>query len=250
MTDLLQREVLAPVQGYRQKLPRIRRPTSRPTSLSPPSPAAPKELFVAIRESAGGGYLTANLSRAVVQTVRQSSVDDSQYEVDEFFEVADAWQVESTEVSLPSDSGRLPDELTRRLESLLRDAEQKGKLRVVVESFSKLVAAEIASKGETALGSFLDHARRLDGLGQTDTALDIIFDQVDEMLLADEFDRVNQLLIDTTTVEFSVELLLGILTATLPAKSRLPNRCEFFDRVVQTLQSRGEFKDRLLIGLD
>ena len=134
--------------------------------------------------------------------------------------------------------------------SLLRDAEDTGQLRVVIESFGELVAAEIANKGETALGSFLDQARRLDGLGQTDTALDIIFDQVDEMLLAGEFDRVNQLLVDTSVDEYSVELLLGVLTATLPAKGQLPDRCAFFQRVAQTLEARGGLQDGLLVGLD
>jgi hypothetical protein len=103
---------------------------------------------------------------------------------------------------------------------------------------------------DTKHRSFIEQARRLDEHSQTDVALDIIFDQIDEMLLAGQFDRVDQLLIDTVTEEYSVELLLGILTATLPAKDRLCDRAEFFQRVAQTLQARGELKNGLLIGLD
>lgn len=225
-------------------------------SISLPSPAARKELFVTIRTLAGGDFLSANLSREVVQIVRQSQSDAWQNELEEFSFQENSWQNELEESSFQENSwqgetGERESDLpllTSRLASILYDAECEGRLPEVIDSFGKMVA-EIAKGGETAW-SFLDHARRLDGRSQTDTALDIIFDQVDEMLLAGEFDRVNQLLIDTTTDEFSVELLLGILTATLPAKDRLPNRCEFFGRVVQTLQSRGEFKDRLLVGLD
>lgn len=104
--------------------------------------------------------------------------------------------------------------------------------------------------GDATAESFFDRARRLDQRGQTDAALDIIFDQIDEMLLAGEFDRVDQLLIEIMPGDFSVDLLLGLLTATLPAKNRLSNREAFFERVAQTLHDRGEAKDGLLVGLD
>ncbi len=38
--------------------------------------------------------------------------------------------------------------------------------------------------------SFIDQARRLDERGQTDVAINIIFDQIDETFLAREFDRM------------------------------------------------------------
>ncbi len=97
--------------------------------------------------------------------------------------------------------------------------------------------------------TFLDNANRLDQRGQTDAALDIIFDQIDEMLLAGKFNRVDQLLAETTPSDFSVELLLGILTVTLPAKNRLPNRIGFVGQVRQTLGDRGVVDDGLLVGL-
>lgn len=98
--------------------------------------------------------------------------------------------------------------------------------------------------------SFLENADRLDKRGQTDAALDIIFDQMDEMLLAGEFDQVDRILAEVIPGSFSVELLLGLLTVTLPAKNRLRNRAPFFERVRQSLYERGETDEGLLVGLD
>ena len=96
----------------------------------------------------------------------------------------------------------------------------------------------------------MDRAKRLDQHGQTDEALDILFDQIDEMLLSGEFNRVDQLLAETTPSDFSVELLLGILTATLPGKNRLLNREALFERISGVLQDRGVARDELLVGLE
>jgi hypothetical protein len=245
MPDLL---LVGDVVPQRRQPPRRVRPFE---SVSLPSPNATKELFVAIRNMVGGEFLTANLSRAVVENVRQSEVQEWPRELAGFLDDESAWEVivSARERETASKINELTDRLIGRLESILRDAEYHGRLREVIDSFGKMVA-EKADESKTAVGSFLGNARRLDKCGQTDTALDIIFDQIDEMLLAGEFDRLNQLLIDTDTKQYSVDLLLGILTATLPAKDRLPSRTDFFPRVEQTLRSRGELKEGLLIGLD
>jgi hypothetical protein len=108
----------------------------------------------------------------------------------------------------------------------------------------------LASVTRPATESFVDHAQRLDKLGQTDAALDIIFDQIDEQLLAGKFPQVNDLLAKTSPDTLSVDLLLGILTATLPAKGRLANRRGFYERVQNALQMRGQLKEGLLVGLE
>jgi hypothetical protein len=97
---------------------------------------------------------------------------------------------------------------------------------------------------------FLDQARRLDEHAQTDSALDIVFDQIDEMLLAGEFQRVDRLLAETSPETFSADLLVGILTATLPARKHLANRSAFFTSVQRALRNRGQLVDGLLVGLE
>ncbi len=52
------------------------------------------------------------------------------------------------------------------------------------------------------------------------------------------------------TDNLSADMLLGLLTATLPARSRLSCRKTFFSEVEMVLRDRGEFKDGLLTGLE
>ena len=111
-------------------------------------------------------------------------------------------------------------------------------------------SASIDRPDQTPARSFLENARRLDEHRQTDAALDLIFDQIDEMLLAGKFVEVDQLLQDISPSDYSVELLLGILTATLPAKDELSSRAQFFQQVREVLRERGELKEGLLVGLD
>jgi hypothetical protein len=97
---------------------------------------------------------------------------------------------------------------------------------------------------------FLARARRLDQLGQTDVALDIIYSQIDEMLLARKFSLVDDCIENSQTDLYSVDLLLALLTITLAAKTHLPNRAAFYGRVEAALRDRGELEDGLLIGLE
>ena len=92
-------------------------------------------------------------------------------------------------------------------------------------------------------------ANRLDKLGQTDAAIDVVFDRIDEMLLAGQFEQVDRLFDNTNPCDFSVELLLGLRTVTRPAKSRLFNRADFYEQVRRSLHERGETDERLLEGL-
>jgi len=141
-------------------------------------------------------------------------------------------------------------QLMRRLFKVLRDAESKGNAEEVAAAFERWISAFagplVVSKTET----FLEHAQRLADRGQTDASLDIIYDRIDEMLLAGEFDQVDRLLVDTSPNTLSVDLLLGVLTVTLPARKRLANRAAFFALVEQTLRERGALKESLLVGLE
>ena len=97
---------------------------------------------------------------------------------------------------------------------------------------------------------FLAQAKRLVDHGKIDAAIDIIFDQIDEMLLARQFERVDQILRDVECRGYSIDILLSLLTITLAAKRHLPSRPAFYDLVVSTLGERNELSDGVLIGLD
>jgi len=216
---------------------------------------APKQLFVEIRSMAAGDCLAANLSRAVVQAIRQYGSLRVESESDELGLSRDDWlagvglREKDTENRQQQRSG-VSNHISRRLMSLLHDAANDESRRDIIESFDAWISAQEVCGSTATAESFLDCARRLDQHGQTDAALDIIFDQIDEMLLAGEFEPVDQLLMEIMPSDYSVELLLGLLTVTLPAKNRLCNRVAFFERVRQSLQEHGETDEGLLVGLD
>lgn len=98
--------------------------------------------------------------------------------------------------------------------------------------------------------SFLVRAVRLDKHGHTDAALDLIYDAADDMMARGDFGRLDELLRDADVDQMSVDVLIGLLTATLAGKSRLPSRKNLFDRIVNRLESRGEMEEGLLVGLE
>lgn len=209
----------------------------------------PKEFYIEISSNAHEERFTANLSRAVRENV-------CQYErgvpSDKLAGAMRDWLRESSprELDTPCHAYPLLVQHQNRAAILFRDAENQGSLPEFINWLNEFFEDTTAERSETTSAAFLGNARRLDNIGQTDAALDIVFDQIDEMLLAGKFKKVNQLLVDTETDNYSVELLLGILTATLPAKNQLQDRAEFYKRTARTLKSRGELQEGLLVGLD
>lgn len=98
--------------------------------------------------------------------------------------------------------------------------------------------------------TFLGRAQRLDGLGQIDAALDLIYDSIDEILRHGQFSKLDSLLEQTLIEDQSTDLLLGLLTSTLPARSKLSSRKKFFSEVEVCLENREELEDGLLTGLE
>lgn len=97
---------------------------------------------------------------------------------------------------------------------------------------------------------FLDRARRVEDIGRTDSALDVIYNHVDDMLLAGKFLDIDARLASTDCDKYSVDLLLALLTITYAAKSRLPHRSDFFARAEKSIRDRGALEGGLLYGLE
>ncbi len=98
--------------------------------------------------------------------------------------------------------------------------------------------------------TFVQRAQRLDAKGRTDAALDLIYDSTDQMLRDGQFDGIDLLLLQLCVKDLSTDMLLGLLTATLPARSRLQRRGDFFLDVKNSLRDRQELDDGLLTGLE
>lgn len=99
--------------------------------------------------------------------------------------------------------------------------------------------------------NFVSQAQRLDRKGSPSAALDLIYDGVDELLHAGEFAKCSAILRSVSVGDCSMDILLVLLTTTLPAKTRLPARTWFFHQVAEEARKRtqGKFQADLLEGL-
>jgi len=86
--------------------------------------------------------------------------------------------------------------------------------------------------------------------GKREESLDIIFDSIDDMLLESKFEDCDKILAEISVAELANPQLLTVLTATAPAKERLPSRQALVKRVKLTLNERGGNASRLLAGLE
>ncbi len=98
--------------------------------------------------------------------------------------------------------------------------------------------------------TFVTRAQRLDQAGHGDAALDLVYDSVDELMHSGELGQLDTLLAHVSPVDLSTDILLGILTATLPARTSLPARTKMFSEIEQALRNRGHYEEGILTGLD
>jgi len=80
--------------------------------------------------------------------------------------------------------------------------------------------------------------------------LDGIYSWADELMRAGRFQYLNAAISAFHPDDMTTDNLLGVLTATLPAKSKLPARKAFFQAVERILTARGEMESGLLAGLE
>ncbi len=98
--------------------------------------------------------------------------------------------------------------------------------------------------------SFVARAQRLDQAGHGDAALDLIYDSVDELMRSGALGQLDALLAHLAVADLSTDILLGILTATLPARTSLPARRKLFPEIEHALRGRGHHEDGILTGLE
>jgi len=84
-----------------------------------------------------------------------------------------------------------------------------------------------------------------------DAALDILYEVIDNWLRKDEISVCNELFAVTDAASLQVDIALGLLTVTYPAKLRLVTRKNFYERLRQRLGTTHGFAsaDEILDGL-
>lgn len=96
---------------------------------------------------------------------------------------------------------------------------------------------------------FLCRVLEFDAAGRTDAALDLLYDAIDGMMQQDQLSKLDNVIAELEAGEYSLDVLLGVLTATLPVKNRLPSRPAFYQDVKDVVTQRGEYEEGLLSGL-
>lgn len=101
-----------------------------------------------------------------------------------------------------------------------------------------------------ALQSSLADARSLEHVGRTQDAVNLIQRAFDAALRGGQFQAIDQVLERMDADLEGVDMLLSVLTATLPARDVLAHRATLFQAVERTLRSRAILEPGLLDGLE
>lgn len=84
-----------------------------------------------------------------------------------------------------------------------------------------------------------------------DDAVDILFDHIDDLLLAGRFAHCDELLRAVDLARLDTNLIVAVLSITLMAAEHLPYRARFFERARRRLAILAPDRvERLLSGLD
>ena len=106
------------------------------------------------------------------------------------------------------------------------------------------------TKTKPPTSSFLDRCRRLDDQGYSDSALDMLYDSIDQFMRDGRFAELNTLVESVDVESYSDDILLGLLTSTLPARTKLPSRKHVFQKIKKTLKRRNDYEEGMLAGLE
>lgn len=83
-------------------------------------------------------------------------------------------------------------------------------------------------------------------------AMNLVYDTMDDLLCENKFAECNSILQETDISSTSIDILVALLIITAAAKSRIPYRSEFLNKVSDELINRGESekeRDVILAGL-
>jgi hypothetical protein len=93
---------------------------------------------------------------------------------------------------------------------------------------------------ESELDLLLIRIRDLDSTNQKDAALDLLFDKVDDLLLAEKPWLVDYIIEQFYPEDYSTDIIFGLATITFAADNILYKRKAFMDKVASILEARGE----------
>jgi hypothetical protein len=80
-------------------------------------------------------------------------------------------------------------------------------------------------------------------------AYKLIFRRIDQAMRAGEFDEIDAALANASIGDSALEVLIALLTATLPARSKLASRPKLLETAQQMAKDCGRWTDTLFLGL-
>lgn len=199
-----------------------------------------KQLHDYIRRGSGVGVVQDREARVFIRAAKQwndSVLFERPLAYDDFSE--------NEEVEL----AELQEQVCASAQALVYKLKSRSVPATFLKVLKEAIYVAMSSELERTSWPFLEQARALEAQGQLDSALDVIYASIDELLRTDEIDELMRLLGTVAPDEHSTDCLIAILTATLPAKSKLPLRANFYVAVENTLSKRGELEPDLLDGL-
>jgi hypothetical protein len=114
----------------------------------------------------------------------------------------------------------------------------------------QLDRSRAAAPAEGAHVAWLDDVYSLVGRHEIDTALDVVFTRFDDLLSAGDWDGCDSVLRAIDIQRLDTHLLVGVLSATLPAKDKLTARDKLVERTERRLRTvEPDRVGRLLVGL-
>jgi len=76
---------------------------------------------------------------------------------------------------------------------------------------------------------------------KVDESIDLLYFFIDDMLLAGKFNEINTILGTLQPNDLGINVILTLLTATLPAKRYLPNREDFYIKSTTVINNKELF---------
>jgi hypothetical protein len=108
-------------------------------------------------------------------------------------------------------------------------------------SFERMLEFAISKSTKTiqnVVHTIMTAAIELQSAGHECDALDLVFDMFEDFVISGAFGACDTALEQLDVTKPSEEILLTILTATLPAHHKLSNRASFYNKVERELRRR------------
>lgn len=96
---------------------------------------------------------------------------------------------------------------------------------------------------------FLKEALAFEEAGNLRQALGLVYRRVEVMMELGMTDLLNEEIASFAADKIGTDVLLGLLTATLPVKSKLPSRRHLFRQTKRILKARKHYERGILDGL-